>query len=199
MLRRLMICALASACAFALGTVFVSNAQGPTGEVEVTVSVEAVGISITGGDVAFGGPYEPNAQLAAHPNAPSAEFVAKAVPPIVKNTGNVPLTSLVVTYSGPAQGEASCDGGASAWPARVTANPSGFLMRALGASSDSWTTFSNNWSPIQPGTTGSGNVLLSGLNPGAEAKLFLYLRIPQAPAGGGSGCTIGLIVTATAG
>jgi hypothetical protein len=187
---------LAAASAFAIGTVFVAGAQ-TSGDVEITVSVEAVGITITGGDLNFGGPHPPNQQVAAHPS-PTDGVLGVASAPTITNSGNVPLNYIDVTYGGPVGAEASCDEGASSWPARVTSNPAGFLMRARAGGSTTYSTFASSALSIAPGT-GTGNILANvPLEGSAEVPLYLYLRLPQTPAGGGSGCTIDLVVTASA-
>jgi hypothetical protein len=191
MRKRLTWCGLASACVFAVGVLLTADAQD-TGQVTVSVSTEGVGITITGGNVQFGGPHSGDKMLRTHPND-------EIFPPVVTNTGNVTIGRIEVAYDGPAGAEAMCDGGNGSWSAHASSVAvDQFLMRALVSTNQTGFPASAGVN-INP-TSGSGNAFRNGevLAPGGDVDLFLALWTPQASTTGAQGCTIGLTVTAAA-
>jgi hypothetical protein len=168
-----------------------------SGSVEVTLEIQAVSISITGGSIDFGGPWGSGAALQAHPQESNRE----AVPPTITNNGKVNITSLVVAYSGTLGEEASCDSGDGTWAAHAsTPAADRFVMRAWASTNTSITTFNSSRFPIDP-ATGSGNVLAVANSPLAQAAsipLQLEIVTPSPALVGATGCTIGLSVTASA-
>jgi hypothetical protein len=179
-----------------VASMWMHGSAQPTGEVTVTVSAEAVGISITGGAVNFGGPYAPNELLRAHPQ----ESIRHALPPTVTNTGNTTIGYLDVTFDGPAGAEASCDSGAGSWSAHASSSAQDrFVLRAWANSSTNITQFNSNARAVAP-STGSGNVLTGDttIEASDSLPLLMELRMPNPPVAGGSGCSISLTVTAAA-
>ncbi|MEX1022725.1 MAG: hypothetical protein WD058_06215 [Dehalococcoidia bacterium] len=172
----------------------IGHADG-TGAVLVTVTPEAVAITITGGEVAFGGPYSSGASVRAHPQ-PS---VQNASPPTVSNTGNVAVTYLDVSFVGPSGEEATCDGGEGAWAAHASSPaPDRFTMKAWASTNTALGTFNDNAEAVMPGV-GTGNILsVESLAPAEAMPLLLELRMPSPAVVGGEGCSIGLAVTAAA-
>jgi hypothetical protein len=187
---------LAAAGAFAVGTVFVAGAQ-TAGDVEVSVSTQMVGITVTGGDVDFGGPHPGNVPLYAHPN-PAATHTAYAHP-TVQNSGNVAITSLSVEFTGDVGAEGTCDGGDGSWSATsATAGVDTFWLKVLASASTDVSNLEGS-AKVAPGT-GSGDILQpSSLSSGSTIPLYLNLRTPTAATTGAEGCSIGLTVTASAG
>ena len=188
--------ALVAACWTLAAGIATEAAADATGSVSVSLQVETVSISITGGAVALGGPHGSNVALQAHPQ----ESIREALPPTITNNGNIPITSLTVTYAGTGGQEVSCDAGAGSWAAHATTTASNqFVMRAWASTDAVYTNFNANALAIAPGA-GSGNILAAGNSPLAAEEavpLLLELRTPNPPVAGASGCTVGLTVTAS--
>ena len=187
---RLLVSAITTAAVLVLSLANAVEADD-SGSVSITLSSEAVGISITGGAIDFGGPFAPGATLMAHPSG-----LAQASPPSVVNSGNLPITFLSVAYDGPVGPEASCDGGTASWA--VHASPAAqdrFAMRAVASTSGSTSVFSGSGVAITPGT-GSADVLSTTLEVDASIPLLLQLFMPDPSVAGGDGCSIALTVTA---
>ena len=163
----------------------------------MTLDIEAVSISITGGAVDFGGPYGADVKVRAHPQG----SVANAAPPTITNNGNVDITSLVVAYTGELGEEATCDGGTGSWAAHGSSTSTDRFVGRVWASTDAtYSTFNSSSVKIPPGT-GTGNIL-SGTNTpleeGDSVPLLLEIQTPNPAVVGVDGCTIGLSVTASA-
>lgn len=196
MSRRLRWTLIASFVAFFSSTVAIANA-GPTESVSMTLDIEAVSISITGGAVDFGGPYGADVKVQAHPQG----SIAEAAPPTITNNGNVDITSLVVSYTGELGEEATCDSGTGSWAAHASSSSTDrFVGRAWASTDATYSTFKNNASVIDPGV-GTGNVLdplFGSLEEGDSIPLLLEIQTPNPAVVGVDGCTIGLSVTASA-
>lgn len=178
------------------GLAGVAHAES-TGSVTVSLQVETLSIAITGGTIDFEGPWGPNEALHAHPQ----ESEGEVPPPTITNNGNVPITSVVVAYTGAPGEEATCDGGEGSWAAHAnTTGTDQFFMRAWASTSVAYSNFIDAAFAIDP-TTGSGNVLAAGDSPleaDGELDLLLELVTPNPPLAGSTGCSIGLSVTASA-
>lgn len=174
-------------------TLFGVAAADDSGGVSITLSSEAVGISITGGAIDFGGPFAPGETLIAHPST-----LAQASPPTVVNSGNLPITFLTLAYDGPVGQEASCDGGTASWAAHASsAAQDRFAMRAVASTSSSTSVFGSSGVAITPGT-GSTDILNTTLEVDSSIPLLLQLFMPNPAVAGGDGCSIALTVTAAA-
>jgi hypothetical protein len=164
-----------------------------TQSLDVTVTTESIAITISQDTLAFAGPHEPGALLSAHPSATGI-----VPPPSITNSGNVALTGLFVSYTGPTGQEATCGNGGT-WAAhQSTQGPDQFAIRVLASSASAFSTFNSGASYIHP-TNGSANILGASLAPAASIPLLLQLRMPNPPVNGTGGCSIGLAVTAAAG
>ncbi len=197
MLGRLSACVLTAVSAFAIGTIFIANAEGDPGDVVVTVSTEMIGISISDANVNFGGPHAGNVGLHAYDSAAS-----HADPPSITNTGNVTITSLSVSYAGPAGAEATCNDGSGSWTAMPfgALGPNEFWMKALANPHENNRTNAENAASTIDPVTGSGHILRgSSLGVDQSTDLYLIFRTPPSSTAGAAGCSIGLIVTASAG
>ncbi len=189
---RFLVTALVMACTVLVMLALTTEAD-ETGSVSITLSSEAVGISITGGAINFGGPHAPGAVLLAHPSGS-----AQAAPPSVVNSGNLPIAFLSVAYDGPTGQEASCDNGDGSWAAHgSSAAQDRFFMRALASTSTSTSTFNSSALAITP-ATGSADLLATTLAVDGTIPLLLQLFMPNPPVAGGEGCSISLTVTAAA-
>jgi hypothetical protein len=197
MRKRLTWCGLASACVFSVGMLLTADAQD-AGQVSVSVSTEAVGITITGGAINWGA--QPHhADLRAHPNPGAAS--ASAVPPVIQNSGNVPITHIDVRYDGPAGSEAMCDGGTASWAATTATTPgeNEFRMQVWASENDVYggTGFTAQ-ARVVPVGNGTPNILDGGpIEPDEDVPLLLRLRTANPGTVGAQGCTITLVVTAS--
>lgn len=167
----------------------VVSANGSTGGVSITVSVEAVAIEVTKGDVDFGGPYPPGEQV----------DVTGVPSPSIKNVGNVPIAAMDLEFLGPITQEADCGNGTS-WAASASApGEDQFVLRALayreGSSQPSLDTHSK---VVPPGAPSDDILVPAELNPDQIARMPMRLELPTAVTAGGNGCTIELLLTAHA-
>jgi hypothetical protein len=184
-----------------VGTVFFALAAASlvaadsTQPLEVTVSAEAVAITISG-NVNFGGPYPANAFVRAHLQTSTQH----AIPPSVTNSGNVGITFLSLSYEGPTGQEALCGGGGT-WAAhQSTTGPNQFVIKAWASTTTALTTFNSSSTAVHP-TSGTGNILSatnSPVAPAASIPLQFILQMPNPALTGGAGCSITLSVTAAA-
>lgn len=190
---RVVIPAVAMSLVLLIG--FVAHvAADDTGAVSITVSTEAVGVTITGGALNFGGPHAPDTYVWAHPSS----GVVGTTPPTVTNSGNVAFSYLGVTFDGVTGQEATCDGGASHWSAHASTNAQDrFVLRTWASTNTNTSNFVSLSSAVAP-STGSGNVLSATLDPDAFIPLLFRLHMPDPTVAGGEGCTIGLTVTVAA-
>lgn len=179
---------------FALASGVAAVAQaGTSEEVHLSLDMQTVSISVTGGNVVFPGVYGSNAFVRAHTSSGS-----EAPAPTITNNGNVDIGSLVVTFTGPAGQEAACDGGGT-WAAHAVSTAADrFVARAWASTSQNIGNFNSAKKAVAP-NTGSGDILAnSPLAPAATVPLLLEIQTPNPAVNGTSGCTIGLSVTAAA-